>query len=83
MGARPATSVVINFIDRHRVWLGVEPTCRALAALGVQIAPSTFYAGLKRPPSRRALRDEQVLVEVRRVWSERRLGRGVYGPQGL
>jgi putative transposase len=71
--------VVINFIDRHRVWWGVEPICRVLTAHGVQIAPSTFYAGLKRPPSRRAQRDEQVLGEVRRVWSERRLGRGVYG----
>ena len=57
------------FIDanRHRrsaglVW-GVEPICKVL-----QVAPSTFHAAKKRPPSARALRDEQLKLEIRRVY---------------
>ena len=46
---------------------------------GVTIAPSTFYAARSRPPSARALRDAEVLVEIKRVHSDRKLGRGLYG----
>jgi putative transposase len=53
--------------------------CRVLAQHGVRIAPSTFYAAATRAPSRRAQRDAQVLVEIRRVHGDRRVGRGVYG----
>jgi putative transposase len=59
----------VAFIDANRgrrsaglVW-GVEPICRVL-----QVAPSSFYAAKKRPPSERALRDEQLRVEIRRVY---------------
>jgi putative transposase len=41
------------FIDEHKVKWGVEPICRVLP-----IAPSTYYAAKKRPPSERSLRDE-------------------------
>jgi putative transposase len=52
------------FIDEHREAFGVEPICKAL-----QIAPSTYYAVRKRRlcPSARALRDAELLPEVRRV----------------
>ncbi len=57
------------FIDANRdrrsgglVW-GVEPICRVL-----QVAPSTYYAAKKRPPSARALRDAGLRVEIRRVY---------------
>lgn len=59
------------FIDANRPAFGVEPICRTL-----QIAPSTYYASRCRPPSARARRDENLEVEVRRVWTE---NRRVYG----
>ena len=65
------------FIDEHRDRFGVEPICRVLAAHGVAIAPSTFYAAKTRPPSARAVSDEAWLVEIRRVHGE--VGRGLYG----
>jgi putative transposase len=71
--------VVIAFIDRHRLWWGVEPICGVLAEHGVRIAPSTFYAARKRAPSRRARRDEVVAGEIRRVFHDPAVGRGLYG----
>jgi len=59
------------FIDAYRQGFGVEPICRTL-----QVAPSTYYASRCRPPSARARRDEELKVEVRRVWTE---NRRVYG----
>jgi putative transposase len=44
---------------------GVEPICEVL-----QFAPSTYYAAKNRPPSARAVRDEELLIEIRRVWKE-------------
>lgn len=60
------------FIDanRHRrsadglVW-GVEPICRVL-----QVAPSTYYAARSRRPSARAVRDAELVTEIRRVHAE-------------
>jgi putative transposase len=53
-GARPPTSVIVEFIDANRSELGVEPICRVL-----QVAPSTYYGAKRREvePSARALRD--------------------------
>jgi putative transposase len=34
----------------------------------LQVAPSTYYAQQTRPPSARAVRDQQLKVEIRRVW---------------
>ncbi len=36
----------------------------------LQVAPSTYYAAKNRPPSARAQRDAELLVEIRRVWKE-------------
>lgn len=47
--------------------MGVEPICRAL-----EFAPATYYAALKHPQSARALRDDELVVEVRRVHAESR-----------
>jgi putative transposase len=52
-----------RFIDTHREEFGVEPICTIL-----QVAPSTYYAATRRPPSARALGDAQLKVEIRRVW---------------
>jgi putative transposase len=60
-------------IDEHREEYGVEPICRTLG-----IAPSTYYAvkTRRREPSERALSDERVLGEIRRVYGA---SRGRYG----
>src|SRR5699024_2911435 len=53
---------------------------RTLTAAGTQIAPSTYYAFKTRPPSKRALRDEELLVDIRRVHAK---NFGVYGARKL
>ena len=62
---------MIAYIDQHRDRYGVEPICRVLP-----IAPSTYYDAKRRPPSARALRDEELKAEVRRVHAD---NFGVYG----
>ncbi len=48
--------MIVEFIDQNRDELGVEPICSAL-----QIAPSTYYAAKRRPPSRRSTRDAMLI----------------------
>ena len=70
-GARPPVEEVIAFIDAHRDRFSGRADrvgCRADRTV-LQIAPSTYYAAKKRPPSARAVRDER---------AERRRSRRVY-----
>jgi putative transposase len=60
-----------RFIDHHRATFGVEPICQALG-----IAPSSYYAARRRPPSLRARRDAQLRPAIRRVHAA---NYGVYG----
>lgn len=58
------------YIDGHRDLYGVEPICRVL-----QVAPSAYrrHAARCRNPalrSHRAQRDEQRMVDIRRVWDQ-------------
>ena len=53
------------FINEHRERFGVEPICDTL-----QIAPSTYYAALSRPPSARQVRDRELKAEIARVHQE-------------
>jgi putative transposase len=69
----------VLFIELHRERFGVEPMCRVLSEHDVPIAPSTFYAARTRVPSKRAVRDAELMVEIRRVWEDRRRGRRLYG----
>jgi putative transposase len=62
---------MIAFIDDRRDVYGVEPICAVLP-----IAPSTYYAAKHGPPCRRARRDAELAVEIRRVHGE---NFGVYG----
>ena len=55
----------MSFINEQRDRFGVEPICETL-----QIAPSTYYAALSRPPSARQLRDRSLKVEIARVHKE-------------
>ena len=60
----------MSFIDDHRDEYGVEPICRVLP-----IAPSTYYGSKAREAdptlrSKRAIRDDGLRVEIRRVYDE-------------
>jgi len=59
------------FIDERCEEFGVEPICALLP-----IAPSSYSAAKARPPSPRVLRDQRLLVEIRRAYeaSRRRYG---------
>jgi putative transposase len=71
--------LVIAFIDEHRQRFGVEPMCRVLSEHGLHVAPSTYYAAKTRPPSKRAVEDAELLVEIRRIFENRQRGRRLYG----
>ena len=58
------------FIDEHRSRFGVEPICRVLTEHGCKIAPNTYWVARERAPSTRAVRDEQLVVEIERVYDE-------------
>jgi hypothetical protein len=59
---------LIAYIDQSKEQFGVEPICCALTAVGAKIAPSTYYAAAHaRPPSARAVGDEQLKGEIVRV----------------
>jgi len=61
---------MVAFIDQYRDQYGVEPICKELL-----IAPSTYHRHkiLEQHPERRSTRtkrDEQLALEVQRVWEE-------------
>jgi putative transposase len=61
----------VRFIRAHQARWGVEPICRVLP-----IAPSSYYAAVRRPASARRQRDAALKVAIRRVWDAHRQ---VYG----
>ncbi|MFD3458426.1 IS3 family transposase [Nocardia fluminea] len=56
-GTRPATPLIVGFIDQHRQVHGVESICRVLTEHGIQIAPRTYRKARFRPPSAREVAD--------------------------
>lgn len=54
---------MMAFIKERKEEFGVEPMCQVLP-----IAPSTYYAALSRPPSTRALADEELEKEIKRIF---------------
>jgi len=68
----------VRFIEEHQnhrvgpdgLRWGVESICRVLTEHGCVIAPATYYDARRRAPSRRALRDEQLKVEITRVYED-------------
>lgn len=70
-------------MDDHRDRFGVAPICRVLTEHGVPIAPSGYYAFKQRPPSQRSLRDAELLVEIDRIFWDRKLGRGISGARKI
>ncbi|MEU6559459.1 IS3 family transposase [Nocardia nova] len=66
-GTRPATPLIVGFIDEYRQVYGVESICRALSVHGVQIAPRTYRKARRRPPAARDIADahlEKVLRDL-------------------
>lgn len=65
---------MVTFVDEYREQFAVEPICEV-----IEFPASTYYAAKKREthPSARAARDEELLVEIRRVWEQK--GRKLYG----
>lgn len=57
----------MKFVDERRDEFGVEPICKVL-----EFPVSTYYAARKRAahPSARAMEDEIMVVEIRRVWEK-------------
>ncbi|WP_151523510.1 IS3 family transposase [Serinicoccus kebangsaanensis] len=70
------------YLDAHRHdvvdgrQVGVEPICAVLKDAGVQIAPSSYYASKTRPPSARAIRDAELIVDIK---TAHQANLGVYG----
>src|SRR5438876_10636730 len=54
-----------DYIEANKASYGVEPICDVLP-----IAPSTYYEARSRPPSARAVRNEELKVQIRRVHKE-------------
>ena len=62
---------MIRFIDEHRDRFGVEASCRTLRATTSGFITSRAYRAAKtRPASARALRDEVLLPEIKRIHQE-------------
>jgi putative transposase len=62
---------VSAFLDENRARFGVEPICRE-----IEVSASAYRARKSASPSARAVRDEHLLCEIRRVHEE---SGGVYG----
>ncbi len=60
--------------------VGVEPICAALKEAGVQIAPSSYYAAKSRPPSARAIRDAELVEDIK---TAHKANLGVYGARKI
>ena len=72
--------MLVDYIYQHRERFGVEPICTVLRDAGMQIAPSTYYAAKKRPPSARAVRDAKLVVDIK---TAHQANLGVYGARKI
>lgn len=60
--------------------IGVEPICAVLKNAGLQIAPSSYYAAKTRPPSARAIRDAELVEDIK---TAHKANLGVYGARKI
>ena len=72
--------MLVDYIDQHRDRFGVEPICAVLKDAGVKIAPSSYYAAKTRPPSARAVRDSELVVDIK---TAHKANLGVYGARKI
>lgn len=69
--------MIVDYVSAYKDTFGVEPICAVLTEHGCPIAPSTYYDNINRTPSKRALRDEQIvelIAEARQNRFVARLG---------
>ena len=70
---------MVAFIDDHRDTYGVEPICAQCADRPVDVLPAQGRSRrIRRPRSARAQRDDELRVEIQRVWDAHHQ---VYGPR--
>ena len=62
--------MIVDYIDSHRGRFGVEPICAILAAAGIAIAPSTYYARSKGRLTEAELADAYLANEQRSLWQD-------------
>ncbi|WP_232549970.1 IS3 family transposase [Propioniciclava soli] len=67
---------MIAYIDSHKEEFGVEPICAVLSDANAKIAPSTYYAAVARPPSKRAVADGELDERITDLFEA---NYGVYG----
>ncbi len=58
------------------IW-GVEPMCAVLSEHGVPISPSTYYEWITKTPTRRQLRDAELIAIIRAQREDRKTGKFV------
>jgi len=83
LGTHLSTPLMVAFIDEVRDRFGVEPVCHVLSQFVCKIAPGTYYAAKKRPPSARAQRDEKVKEVLLAVWHDPERGRQLLGARKM
>lgn len=66
---------MVDFIDRNKGEFGVQPICDVL-----QFASSTYRSAKARPPSKRSLRDAELVPELVELW---KANYSVYGARKL
>ena len=62
--------MLVAFITQYKKRFGVEPVCVVLTDVGLRIASSTYDAVVAWRPSARAVRDEGLKKEMKRVYEE-------------
>ncbi len=83
LGTHLSTPVMVAFIDSVRERFGVEPVCHVLSQFVCKIAPGTYYAAKKRPPSARQLRDEKIKEVLLSIWHDPDRGRELLGARKM
>lgn len=83
LGTQLTTEVMVAFIDSVKERFGVEPICHALSQFVCKIAPGTYYAAKKRPPSARELRDEKIKEVLAAIWHDPDRGRELLGARKM
>jgi putative transposase len=73
---------LIDYVRLHKDEFGVEPICRVLSEHGLKIAPSSYYEAVGRQPSKRDVRDAQIVATIRGERDRQKLF-ARYGPRKM
>lgn len=56
--------VLLEYIDAHATWFGIEPICTVLTRAGARVSPTMYYAGKARAPSALSVSDATTLAWI-------------------